>query len=251
MTDLDYPDLFPTPPTSFATDAPEATGSGTPGTDAVATYVDENRSWLFYLAEISLRRTIDDVQWLFYHGGEDYWVNNVHLLVRQHAEADKQITLWYSHLPPSIRFEPPKPPENEFAFYMQYRFLEWRESTLRPLLYVFLHYRPLGGAPLPREVMQGGREAVSVIAELITLSTQHHRHGGIWFVARRAFGCALLLLAVVLRYGEAEAPPAWPDLIALALQTLERWASEAADVAIMRNVLERVYSAVRQQHSAC
>ncbi len=133
---------------------------------------------------------------------------------------------------------------------MQHRFLEWRESTLRPLLYIFLHCHHSGGAPLPREVVQGGREAVCVAAELITLSAQHHRHGGIWFVARRAFACTLLVLAAVVRYGEAEAPPAWHGLVALALQTLERWAPEAADVAIMRNVLERVYTAVRQRHSA-
>ncbi|KAH8896671.1 hypothetical protein GQ53DRAFT_803544 [Thozetella sp. PMI_491] len=249
LTEVGYPDLFPTPPTHLESSTPEATFNGvSPEPDSATVCVDENRSWLFYLAEIALRRTIDDTQWLFYHRGEDYWINNVDLLTRQYLEAEKQITLWYSHLPASIRFERLKQPDNEFVFHLHHRFLHWRESTLRPLLYIFLHYP---GRQLPREVTECGNEAMRVATELIMLSAQNHRHGGIWFVTRRTFACDLLVLAFVVKHGESEATPAWHSLIGLALQTLERWAPEAADVALMHDVLSRVYAAVYRQQSSC
>lgn len=248
LSDLGYPDLFPTPPTTFA-GATQQDEVGNRDAQVVSqapeTQIDENRSWLFYLAEISLRRTIDDVLWLFYHRGEDYWMNNVDLLTRQYVETDRQIELWYSHLPPSIRFERLGQAENEYAFFLQHRFLDWRENILRPLLYIFLHHP----GQLPCEVVQCGREAMQIASELIILSSQHHRHGSIWFVAYRTFACAMLILAVVIRYGDAEAPADWQWLITLALQTLRRWGLEARDIALMHTVLERLYTAVRQRDS--
>ncbi len=172
--------------------------------DGAMAEADENQSWLFYLAEISLRRTIADTAWHFYNKGEDYWLNNVDLILRQYADTDMQIALWYSHLPPSIRFHSDSEHDNEFSFYLQHRFLEWRENSLRPLLYIYLHH-PMQPPP---EVVLRSKEALKVAAELIALSKRDHRHGSIWFVLRRTFACALLILAVVTRHGPAEATEA-------------------------------------------
>ncbi len=55
---------------------------------------NEERSWFFYLAEISLRRTVDNTQWLLYQRGEEEWITNVAYILRQYAESDEQISLW-------------------------------------------------------------------------------------------------------------------------------------------------------------
>ncbi|RYP48057.1 hypothetical protein DL768_005979 [Monosporascus sp. mg162] len=242
LGDFAYPDLFPTPPSNMSFSHGEQVDKDDES-DTMSHHIDENRSWLFYLAEISLRRTIDDTLWLLYNRGEEHWINNVDLLVRQYAETDKQISLWYSHLPSSIRFDPLQPPENEFSFYLQHRFLHWRENALRPLLYIALHHP----SHPPRAVLEASRESMRIASQIILTSAQHHRHGGIWFVLRRAFTCALLILAVVLRYGEAEAPQNWPDMVGTALKTLERWSPEAPDVARMRDVLDRAFATVWQR----
>ncbi|KAF4913604.1 hypothetical protein CGCVW01_v010797 [Colletotrichum viniferum] len=101
--------------------------------------VEEERSWLYYLAEISLRRTIKDTMAVLYRKGETYWLQNEQLLVRQYDEFEKEISQLHSHLPPLIQFDEHRHADNELAFYLQGRFQGWREATLRPLLYCALH----------------------------------------------------------------------------------------------------------------
>ncbi|KAK5047099.1 hypothetical protein LTR84_007042 [Exophiala bonariae] len=238
LVDLEYPDLFPTPP-AYLSDSAEVLDNAaiqSPQHDRS----EQNRSWLFYIAEISLRRTINDTIWLFYHKGEEYWLENIGLLVRQHSESDSQIGLWYSHLPDAIRFDPIHVPETEFSFHLQTRFLEWREYTLRPLLYVYLHHPQ----NLPLRVLELSQEALNISRDIILQAIHHHRHGGSWFVLRRSFSCALLILAVVVKAGEVRPPENWPQLIRVALSTLLKWESEARDVFLMRKVLENTFATI-------
>ncbi|KAL7967407.1 hypothetical protein HDV63DRAFT_412479 [Trichoderma sp. SZMC 28014] len=172
----------------MAFNLPSQEGTFEDASNSPVTGVDEDRGWLFYLAEISLRRTITDTVWLFYHDDEDFWLNNADLVMRRYIETDKQIAIWYSHLPPSIRFQS----KSDFT------------ST----------------STTPRSPLQ------------------NHRHGGIWFVLRRTFACALMILAVVLRYGPTEAAQAWPDAVFDALGTLKKWSGEAPDIELMTNILD-------------
>ena len=203
--------------------------------------MDESRSWQFYLAEISLRRTIDDTLWLFYHQGEEHWLKNTDLLVQQYAETDEQISLWYSQL--SKSFDHLQHPNDEYSFFLQSRFLDWRETALRPLLYIFLHD---SSSPPRHDVLELSREAVSIAADIVLRCDHHHRHGGTWLIARKAFLCALLILAVVVKNGEVKPPPEWHNLIRIALKTLERWSSKSSDIQLMREVLEKVFASVWQ-----
>lgn len=213
--------------------------------------VDERRSWLFYLAEISLRRTIDDTLWLFYHKGEGYWIKNEDVILHQYINFTKQIHPWYSHLPPSISFAPSQDSENEFAMFLQSRFLDWQEMALRPLVFIFLH-RP---APSPQQqpptqLNRYIHDAVAVASEAIQISGRHHRHGGTWLVARRVFSSALLILAVILKEGQIDALPNWLVTIDEALNTLKRWGTEAPDLKLMGDVLQRMVDAVLRQLDA-
>jgi hypothetical protein len=50
--------------------------------------------WFFYLAEISLRRTLDEVLSVMYEKGEQDWIENIDLVYRQYYESEKQISDW-------------------------------------------------------------------------------------------------------------------------------------------------------------
>lgn len=84
------PCLFPSPPKTLGI------GQGRKMDDGLQ--VDhsefEERGWFFYLAEISLRRTINDALDLLYRNGEKHWMNNIKLLVSQHEEQERQVLLW-------------------------------------------------------------------------------------------------------------------------------------------------------------
>lgn len=87
LTGYSYPDLFPSPPTTLERDV----------TDLDALNTDEGsqeRGWFFYLAEISLRRTINDTLQVLYRHGEQRWIESVDLFVAQHDEQEKQVLLW-------------------------------------------------------------------------------------------------------------------------------------------------------------
>lgn len=86
LSEFAYPDLFPSPPASLGRVQTEIE-EGQPHS--------EERGWFFYLAEISLRRTIIDTIKVIYRKGETQWVNNIQWLVAQHDEQEQQVLLWY------------------------------------------------------------------------------------------------------------------------------------------------------------
>ncbi|KXH29217.1 hypothetical protein CSIM01_00945 [Colletotrichum simmondsii] len=265
LEDFTYPDSFPAPPSTLST----ATVCAIRVNETLADPSDyawspfshsqqrleEERSWLYYLAEISLRRTIKNTMSVLYREGEAYWLRNEDLLIRQYDEFEKEISQLHSHLPPLIQFTEHDYPENELAFYLQGRFQGWRESTLRPLLYCALHgIRGRGQHdqsqqhPTNPRVIHLAQKAVDTCAAMIVKTAHHHRHGGSWFVARRAFSCAVMVLAVVAAGNHPVEPPSnWNSLVRLALRVLGRWGKEARDLERMRETLQRLFHRVQQK----
>ncbi|KAI8185839.1 hypothetical protein K4K51_011277 [Colletotrichum sp. SAR 10_75] len=242
LEDFTYPDSFPAPPSTLSSARPAAGDyyAWSPMSDDQQR-VEEERSWLYYLAEISLRRTIKDTMAVLYRKGETYWLQNEQLLVRQYDEFEKEISQLHSHLPPLIQFDEHRHADNELAFYLKGRFQGWREATLRPLLYCALH---APGDVNPR-VVELAQKAVDTCSAMIVKTAYHHRHGGSWFVARRAFSCAMMILAARLRDGPVRAPPNWRALVRLALRVVRRWGREARDVERMKSTLERLFNQVQ------
>ncbi|KAK1700843.1 hypothetical protein BDP55DRAFT_625113 [Colletotrichum godetiae] len=104
LEDFTYPDSFPAPPSALSTTRTITTTTSVNETSASSSEytwsptpdphqrLEEERSWLYYLAEISLRRTIKNTMSVLYRKGEAYWLRNEGLLVRQYDEFEKEIS---------------------------------------------------------------------------------------------------------------------------------------------------------------
>ncbi|PSN71725.1 hypothetical protein BS50DRAFT_543869 [Corynespora cassiicola Philippines] len=234
--------IFPAPPNiTFASDV---NISGSSEEDEIW---QEERSWFFYLAEVSLQRTISDTLWLLYRKGEQYWVSHTQFLASQYEESERQMRLWYSHLPASIRFDPLERPDNELSFNLQGRFRHWQSCVLRPLFYCAIH-RPIG-EPLTPQIHSATQEYVLLCATSITHINQHQRHGMIWAICRSSFTCALVILAVVIRSDvEIVPPPNWEAVITTAIIILKRWEPNAGDIKAMRSILENIFHTIMDEN---
>ncbi|KAJ9137458.1 C6 transcription factor [Pleurostoma richardsiae] len=236
LSDFAYPDLFPSPPEDLGETRVESTNRSpmVDHTDA------EERGWFFYVAEISMRRTINETLRHLYQHGERHWLKSIHLLAKQHDDFEKQVLMWYSYLPSCIHFKDKELATHELSFYLQGRFLEWREYLLRPFVYYALH-QPLEAAGIGPYVGALAQQGVDLCAEMIPRHAHHHRHGGTWFVVRQTWMCAVILLACALRRGEARPPQNWPTLVKAALRTISRWKDDASDIQHMHAVLSRLF----------
>lgn len=90
---FEYPVAFPTPPETL-----DQVVAAEDGDDAgLADYSSPRRNqlvWFFYLAQISLRRSLDEVLSVIYEKGEKHWIENIDLVCRQYYESKKQIADW-------------------------------------------------------------------------------------------------------------------------------------------------------------
>ena len=159
--------------------------------------------------------------------------------------------------------------------------IEWLH---RPFLYCVLHHHhssqrhPPSSLPtdVPPTIAIATRKlaqrGVDASAALIRLVAAHHRHGGIWGLVRRSFGCALLLVAVATthhhhqhqhREGDDDddddgvevftcvrPPHDWARLARLAAATARRWEGPGTrDLAWMRRTLEGLVDAAEASMS--
>ncbi|SPO01982.1 uncharacterized protein DNG_04655 [Cephalotrichum gorgonifer] len=241
LTGFKYPEAFPTPPESVN----HLTAVDDDDDSDMSDVFSPRRNefvWFFYLAEISLRRTLDEILSVIYEKGEQYWIENVDLVLRQYYESEKQMADWQFHLPPTMRYDPASQPNNEMGYYLEGRFEEWNECILRPLVYYCLHYPPTK-PPTPSIVALAQRD-MTLCENCILRCANHDRHGGTWVVLRRAFRCTLIMLAAVVADGPLRPPENWRELTSTSIGTFSKWSVGVRDLQRMRRVLERVFRAV-------
>ena len=141
-----------------------------------------------------------------------------------------------------MRYDPASRPNNEMAYYLEGRFEEWNEYILRPLAYYCLHHPPT--KPPTPSIAALAQRHMTLCASCIVRCASHNRHGGTWMVLRRAFRCALIMLAAVVADGPLRPPENCRELTRLLLATLARWSAGVRDLQRMKRVLERVFNAV-------
>ncbi|CAH0045643.1 unnamed protein product [Clonostachys solani] len=234
-----YPYLFPTPPSSTAkTSDPRSSYSGLVDSKGGKNQriVNEEESWFFYTADISFRRILNQHLKVLYAGAEAGWMEDINLAFVQFTECEKQIEVWYRHLPPVIQSGFEGQPDNELSLFLKGRFQGWRELIRRPFFYYALHHS--FGEPADPRVITLATEGLHICASLIHHYFPQSRHGGTWFIARRTFTCSLLILASVFANRKDVQPPEdWPATLQVAIDFLKRWETEASDIARMRAIL--------------
>ncbi|KAH7152832.1 hypothetical protein EDB81DRAFT_789811 [Dactylonectria macrodidyma] len=232
-----YPDPLPEPPPYFSDREHDDDRLGPPNPNQALV---EERGWCYYLAEISLRRTLDDNLYFLYERGENHWLQDTSRLLNQYYQAAEQRSMWYYYLPAVVKFDEAQRADNQFAHGLQGRFLDWHELTLRPILYYILHTSP-GSAVSPNH-LQLAEKALGVCVTLIVHLYPLRRHGGTWFILRRIFSCSCIVLGVVLHQARLIAPPRnWRSIIEAALRALKAWGNEASDISEMAVTLNCMY----------
>ncbi|KAF5251284.1 hypothetical protein FANTH_3576 [Fusarium anthophilum] len=138
ITQCDYPDMFPSPPTELT--SPSAYDRGDTFDDDIVP--EEEKSWFYYLAEISYRRMMNRAMAVMVRSGEQGWSNNISEAMEHCKEFNEQIDLWHSHIPPQIDPKNVAHANNELAQFLKNRELSCREWIHRPFLFYVLHKSP-------------------------------------------------------------------------------------------------------------
>lgn len=245
----DTPSQAPTPWSSAA-------WQNSPDTPRTGLLPEEERSWLHYLAEISLRSLMSRVLAGLYGAEAASWPSMSGLERLQDAYID-QVDEWHATLPPQLAFDRVLPlrqhdhfrPSNELSFFLQTRHTGVLEWIYRPSLYIVLH----ADRPCQQHVSLAS-QALGAAVALIKIVAAHHRHGGIWQWLRRSFGAALTLIAAAVHSHRAtlqgpsacrlDVPRDWAALVRLSMATLRDWGGgQTVDLARMEGILRDLLTA--------
>ncbi|TQN65581.1 hypothetical protein CSHISOI_09840 [Colletotrichum shisoi] len=239
ITSLGYPDLFPSPPSEVASPAAQPSALDILEDDI---HPEEEKSWFYYLAEISSRRMINRAISVFGYNGQQAWVQDVARVVEKCEEFDGHINVWCLHIPSQINWQNRDLSNNELVHFIQNRATSCREWIHRPFVYYVVHQPP--DDPWMPRVMPLAEKCLELSVELLLDVNLHHRHHGTWFMARAAMTRALLVLAAVKSGRFAQLPERWKQAVETATLALQRWYGEAPDLLRAASVLEGVIGQV-------
>lgn len=83
--------MFPSPPTELASPTAQNQALDTLRDDIVP---EEEKSWFYYLAEISYRRMINRILAVMARDGERGWIDNIGDIIKQCKDFGEQIDIW-------------------------------------------------------------------------------------------------------------------------------------------------------------
>lgn len=223
------------------------------------------KGWFFYLAEIALRRIMNDALSSRYHEGSWYFTtrwwtegNDGHFC--QHVEEFKQkIDAWYEMLPPSMIFS--RNPEDCLGDPLR-GILRGHVIDILDVLY-FPAVRALVSSNAPEElspyVLKMAWEALRTSMERMAICREgfYHRHQGTWLMIRTCSRSALQLLGVAMSLkrkslaGRGEDPLAailpdgWRESVSSVTELLEYWQDESPDLVILLARLRQLLVSVQ------
>ncbi|KAI8672282.1 Zn(2)-C6 fungal-type domain-containing protein [Fusarium sp. Ph1] len=234
----DYPDMFPSPPTELASPTAQNQALDTLQDDIVP---EEEKSWFYYLAEISYRRMMNRVLAVMARDGERGWIDNIGDTIKQCKDFSEQIDIWHSHIPPQIDLKDDEMSNNELAQFVKNREISCREWIHRPLLFYVIHQNP--SDPHYDEALPLAQKCLQLSVKHLFRIFGHNRHHGTWYIARSCITRALTLLAAA-KSGRIPMPERWKDALEVARWTIHRWSTEAPDLQWAEHVLDNILRSV-------
>ncbi|KAH8675204.1 hypothetical protein BGZ61DRAFT_360721 [Ilyonectria robusta] len=235
-----FPNLFPSPPNELSL---PVVHSDRGDTSSVAEFLDpeEERSWFYYLAEISFRRMMNRAFTALGRNGEVGWIQDFHENLKQYAALKDQIDVWYSHIPAQINPAQSEGHNHELAHFVKARALLYQEWIHRPFLYYVIHQDV--DDPNISQAMPLAEKCLNLCVQWQLFVHPFHRHHGTWYIARNSITRASLLIAAA-RSKKLHLPDGWRNIVDSALQVVQYWEDEAPDLnkaaGILRNLIADV-----------
>ncbi|KAH6892564.1 vegetative cell wall protein gp1 [Thelonectria olida] len=229
-----FPNMFPSPPNELSSSPPTQDGMGN-APDIMNQ--DEERSWFYYLAEISFRRMMNRAFAVLGGKGEAGWIQDIQENLQHCRSFNEQLDVWCSHIPPQINLGQSERVNNELAYLVHGRAISCREWIHRPFLYYVIH-QPLDD-PFISQAMPLAEKCLELCVECQFRVQRFHRHHGSWYIARTSVTRALLLLAAA-RSKKIKLPDRWREALESATKTVEYWAAEAPDLKRAAEVLNHL-----------
>lgn len=211
------------------------------------------RSWFFYLAEIALRRIMNDVLSSRYSAGSWYyaapwWTADGEGWLRGDVERFRQqLETWQAMLPGAMRFPadvgaggstPAEPTGDALRGILRGHLVDILDVLYFPAVraVVCCHRRD----ELGPYVLAAARDGLANAAYRIAICEEGfwHRHQGTWLMIRTCSRSLLQLLAVALRARDepplaALLPDGWRYSASRVLALVEYWQHESADLRVL------------------
>ncbi|KAM0549946.1 hypothetical protein ACHAPJ_009193 [Fusarium lateritium] len=226
--------MFPSPPTELTSPSAQNQPLDVLEDEIIP---EEEKSWFYYLAEISYRRIMNRAMAVMARNGEQGWAHNIRDTMEQCKDFNEQIDIWYSHIPTQIDPKIEDHANNELAQFVKNRAIAFREWIHRPFLFYILHQPP--NDPHYEQAMPLAQKCLELCVKHLFRTYGHHRHHGTWYVARACVTRAFILLACAKSY-RIPMPRGWKDALEIARWTIHRWAAEAPDLQWAETVLESI-----------
>ncbi|KAL7896946.1 hypothetical protein HDV63DRAFT_82296 [Trichoderma sp. SZMC 28014] len=233
-----YPPFFPAPPVAPA-ESPDGPDSETQRARA---------AWLFYLAEISLRRLTSRLSREVLDLRQKYASDAVLLdmLLDMMPEYEAQIGEWSESLPADLSIHTPVEEDGICRSVLRGRMINLFEQLYWPFVMASIsaHVARRPVKPAVADFAKRGLET-HMLQVRVNKPGFHHRHHGSMFMIRACTRSALVLLAAA-RAGCAM-PADWEDSVYKTVGMLAYWEDEDRDLIHWRATLERELSLTRHE----
>ena len=211
VSDLSYPSFFPSPPNTCR---------------------DEARSWYFYLAEIALKRLINDVM------RHQFVPQSRPRLLETTAIFEEQLEEWKCSLPSILNLDGPDSEYDLLQFILRGHLSKCQEVIYWPFLLECVgssHRDPTADLYVSRAL----QNCVDRINN--NKAGFYHRHHGTWLLLRACSRASLQLLAAN-RCGQVAdlLPQGWRAAVHESIDMLAFWADESFDAKECLSVLQEL-----------
>lgn len=233
-----YPPFFPAPPVAPA-ESPDGPDSETQRARA---------AWLFYLAEISLRRLTSRLSREVLDLRQKYTSDTVLLdmLLDMMPEYEAQIGEWSESLPADLSIHTPIEEDGICRSVLRGRMINLFEQLYWPFVMASISAHN-ARRPVKPAVADFAKRGLETHMHQVRVNKPgfHHRHHGGMFMIRACTRSALVLLAAA-RSG-CNMPTDWEDSVYKTVGMLAYWEDEDRDLIHWRATLERELALTRHE----
>ncbi|PKS08092.1 hypothetical protein jhhlp_005367 [Lomentospora prolificans] len=225
-----YPPFFPTPPQL------QESSNNTSDSERRRT------SWLFYLAEISLRRLSSRIchEILEFKSRSESDAAFLNDLVMQIPEYERQVQQWSDNLPPELSPHAIPGEDGVCLFVIQGHLVNIYEILYWPFVMLYFSTRQSGVIPISLRARELAEKGLAIHVRRLHVNEPgfFYRHHGTWFMLRTCIrSCVILAEAAFLA---CEMPRGWQMAVEQTIRLVSFWEEEIPDLQGWRAIFRRI-----------